>query len=352
MRDRQASNVVKNALVYVKREVRVGPLVMWAVAMLIVIATPGALTSRGIIGFTGTVAPVLLVCIGLTGAIVAGFVDFGVVQIAEVAGLAMAVDLSHGAAGLHAIVLGLCIGASVGAINGILVGFLHISSLMTTLAMSLVITGAELLYMNGPQSILLDSLRTPGSIAVTTLGRSLVGSITGVSILAVVLAVASWFAWTRTHLGRSLVYVGDGAQAAWYAGIDPRLVGLGAMTWSGVFAALGGMVFVSQSGIAIPGGIASYMVPVFAGVLVGAVIGKARRVSIATTFFGVFFISALQLFLTVHGFEAWVLKVVEGLVVGLLFAALPVASRIGKRFLKVRSSSSLAIAARPSEKGL
>lgn len=313
------------------------PLLMWSAVIILAAVTPGTLSSRGLMGFMGAVTPLLLIGIGLTGAIMAGTIDFGIVQIAEVAGLSMSVVLRMDGSWAQAVGTGVLFGVVIGLVNGLVVGFLHVSSLMTTLAMSLVITGGELLYMNGPQSVMVGSLMTPGSTAIQNFGWGQLGPFPYVFIVAAVVVIFAWVFLTRTTAGRSLSYVGNGSEAAWYSGRDSRWVALGSMVWSGFFGALGGLAFISQSGIAIPGGLASYLVPVFAAVLAGTVVGKRRRISLGTTIFGVVLIVALQNAVTVYGFEGWVMYVVEGTVVLGLFALMMVTSQVSARISKNRA---------------
>jgi ribose/xylose/arabinose/galactoside ABC-type transport system permease subunit len=302
---------------------------MWILVVVLAITTPGTLSSHGVLALTNAIGPVLLMGLGLAGAVVAGCIDLSIVQIGEAAGLAAAAALQHGSSAVMAVLIGLLVGAGIGFVNGLMVSYVRISSLMTTLAMSLVLSGAELMYMHGPQAILLSNLYSPGANSLSSFGRGSIGSVGLIFMCSAVMAVVAWILLSRTMVGRRVVLSGQGSAAAWYAGVDPRRSALAAMTWSGLLGAAGGIGFIAQSGIAVPGGIRDFLVPVFAGVLVGAVVGRNLRVTVATTLFGVVFVMVLENALTVYGLSAWVTYVTEGLVLVGIFALLAPFVRVG-----------------------
>jgi ribose transport system permease protein len=316
---------------FASTRIRLFPLAMWIVVGAVAFATPGTLSRVGILGLTNSVGPLLLIGIGLAGAVVAGCIDLSIVQIGEAASLATAISLSHGASATLSICIGLGMGICLGIINGAVVSYLHVSSLMTTLATSLVLSGAELMYMNGPQAVLIGGLGTPGADAFNSLGRRAIGPIALLFIVSAAASVAAWVILDRTLIGRRVVLVGQSAEASWYAGIDPRRSAMVALAWSGFFGAAGGIAFIAQSGIAVPGGIRDFLVPVFAGVLVGAVIGRGRRVTVATTLFGISFVVVLGNALTVFGLSAWVTDVVEGGIIVGIFGVLSAAQTLVQR---------------------
>src|SRR5467141_3065320 len=166
-------------------------------------------------------APVLLVAIGMTLVILVGEIDisvgsqFAVCSVAAgwLAKSGMPIPLL-----LPSVVL---IGAAMGALNGILVGWLRLPSIIVTLAM-LAAWRDGLRWVT--QGAWVQDL--PASFQWFGLGQTL-GQ---VLIVAIALIVLISFGWALHNLGagRAIYAVGSDAEAARLAGIEPRRVIFGA----------------------------------------------------------------------------------------------------------------------------
>jgi ribose transport system permease protein len=102
-----------------------------------------------------------------------------------------------------------------GAINGALVAFLRLPSLIVTFATSAIWFGVALIFR--PQ---------PGGGVVESYGDFYAGNILGVpvALILILLALGAWSALQRLPLGRQLLAVGSNPIAAFHAGIDVRWV--------------------------------------------------------------------------------------------------------------------------------
>ena len=187
-----------------------------------------------------------------------------------------------------AIIVGVLIGLGVGAINGVIATFFRINSLIATLAMSFVITGAAALITNGNLIIAYSALgfanfaRT-SFLDVTTAAWTMIGVII---ILGIVLS--------RTIAGRYIYAAGSNAEAARLAGVRVQWIKLVTFAISGGAAALGGILDASRvlSASSANGGTALTFT-VLAGIVVGgtSILGGAG--AIWRTVVGVLFIALI-----------------------------------------------------------
>ncbi len=187
-----------------------------------------------------------------------------------------------------AIIAGVLIGVGVGAINGVIATFFRINSLIATLAMSFVITGAAALITNGNLIIAYSALgfanfaRTE-FLDVTTAAWTMIGV---VIVLAAVLS--------RTIAGRYMYAAGSNAEAARLAGVRVQWIKLVTFAISGGAAALGGILDASRvlSASSSNGG-TTLTFTVLAGIVVGGTSILGGEGAIWRTVFGVLFIALI-----------------------------------------------------------
>ena len=240
-------------------------------------------------------APVLLVAIGMTMVILVGQIDISVGSQFAVAGVAAGWLAKSGMPIPILLPCLIVIGAAMGAVNGLFVGWLRLPSIIVTLAM-LVAWRDALRWLTGGEWI----QNLPANFQWFGLGQSWGQWL----IVAMALIVLGIFSWTLRNLagGRALYAVGSDTEAARLAGIEPprvtfsvfvlmgALVGLAALlnavrfstvpSNAGFGLELKAVAAVVVGGTAITGG---------RGTLIGTLIGAALLGTIGTalTFVGI-----------------------------------------------------------------
>src|SRR6266542_5504990 len=240
-------------------------------------------------------APALLVAVGMTMVILSGQIDISVGSQFAVASVAAGWLAKEGVPISMLLPCSILIGAAMGAVNGVLVGWLRLPSIIVTLAM-LVTWRDALRWVTGGEWV----QNLPSKFQWFGLGQS-AGQWLIVAASLIVLVV---FSWTLRNLaaGRTLYAVGSDAEAARLAGIEPprvtffvfvfmgALVGLAALlnavrfstipSNAGLGLELKAIAAVVVGGTAITGG---------RGRLLGTLIGAALLGTIGTalTFAGI-----------------------------------------------------------------
>ena len=174
-------------------------------------------------------APVLLVSVGMSLVILTGQIDISVGSLFAVASVAAGWLAKSGVPIGLLLPIVVLLGASMGAINGVLVGWLRLPSIIVTLAM-LVAWRDALRWTTGGEWV----QNLPASFQWFGFGQS-VGQWMIVLASIAVLAVLSW-ALHSLAIGRAVYAVGSDAEAARLAGIDPARV------TAAVFAVMGALV--------------------------------------------------------------------------------------------------------------
>ena len=187
-----------------------------------------------------------------------------------------------------AILIGLLVGVSIGLINGLIVAVFRINPLVTTLAMSFVISGVATKVTNG-NLIVLTSRVGFAKFADTTI----LGVQSAVWLMAIVI-VALALLLSRTTFGRYIVASGGNAEAARLAGVRVNAVRIGAYVLSGGAAGLAGIIDTSRvlSAEASAGG-SALAFTVLAGIVVGGTSISGGEGSVWRTTIGVLFIALI-----------------------------------------------------------
>jgi ribose transport system permease protein len=165
-------------------------------------------------------------------------------------------------------------GAVVGVLNGVIVEFGRIDSFIATLG-----TGSMLYAVTG---WITDGGRiVPGPqglpAAFTDLYDSTFLGLPVPAFYVLALAVALWLMLERLPLGRYLYVIGSNPRAADLVGIRTRRYSIYAFTASGLIVGSAGVLLAAQQQIGNPSVGLDYLLPAFAGALLGSTAIKPGR---------------------------------------------------------------------------
>jgi ribose transport system permease protein len=218
-----------------------------------------------------------------------------------------------------AIILVILMGAAAGLLNGFMVSYLGGNSFIITLAMGTVLTGVE---------FALTKQATIYSGFPPTFLKIAQGTFLGLNNqiwIAFVAAVLMWALLDRTELGRYMYAIGGNQEAARLSGIRVKAFRVIGFILVGVAAAVVGILLISLSSSYSPNGGASYLLPAFAAVFLGAAVFRPGEFNVPGTVVGVLFLGVIQTGLVMLNFETYVINLVQG---GILIAAVLI-SRLG-----------------------
>ena len=187
-----------------------------------------------------------------------------------------------------AIAVGLLVGLAIGLVNGLIVAVFKINPLVTTLAMSFVISGIATKVTSGNLIVLTSR---PGFARFSN--SSFLGVQSAVWIMVIVVVVLALLL-SRTTLGRYIVASGGNAEAARLAGVRVNATRIAAYVLSGGAAGLAGIIDTSRvlSAEASAGG-SALAFTVLAGIVVGGTSIAGGEGSVWRTSIGVLFIALI-----------------------------------------------------------
>ena len=253
-------------------------------------------------------APALLIAIGMTLVILIGEIDISVGSQFAVASVAAGFLAKTGMPLPLLFLCVLLIGAAMGAVNGILVGWFRLPSIIVTLAM-LVAWRDSLRWLT--EGAWVQNL--PANFQWFGLGQTS-GQIL---IVAVPLIIFVCFAWILRNLnvGRAIYAVGSDAEAARLAGIKPPNVVFGVFVVMGALVGIAALLnAVRFNSIPSNAGVGYELKAVAAAVVGGTAITGGRGTLIGTLI-GVALLGSIGTALTFLGINPFWEKAIQGLII-------------------------------------
>ena len=289
------------------REIAVAGTIL-ALAAVLAWSAPGYFSRANLSDLFLANVPVFIVALGMTLVILTGEIDVSVGSIFAVAAIATGVFAKLGLPVLAAGAAACIAGAAMGALNGALVAYLRVPSIVVTLAAMVALR---------------DGLRwaTQGTwISDLPAGFQWLGlsqSTYPLVMLVLAIAVAAAFAWTLWNVaaGRAVYATGSNREAARLAGMHPSRIVFGVFT---ILGALSGLAAVLNSvrfnQIPSNAGLGLEM-KVIAAVVIGGTAITGGKGSILGTVLGVILMGAIGPALTFLGVGAYWEKAIQGAII-------------------------------------
>jgi ribose/xylose/arabinose/galactoside ABC-type transport system permease subunit len=260
---------------------------LWAVLILVTVAfmiASSTFRHNNLENILEQNAIIGVVACGMVIMMIAGGFDLSVGATGATASVVGAAVSAHGGTVL-AIVAGLAVGVAVGTVNGFLVARVKVNAFIATFAMASIVSG--LLYVaTAAQS------EQGTSAFLSALAGNRWGGIPIVFVVFVIFLVGVWLTLTRTRYGHYIYSVGGNAEASHLSGVPVQRVQMFAFIVGGAFAGAAGLLLTGQTGIGQPSAAADWplqaiAICVVAGVALTGGIGRAPDVLAATLVLGV-----------------------------------------------------------------
>ena len=219
----------------------------------------------------------VLIGMGVFFAILIAGIDLSVGSILAFSGMVTAKLMIMGVDPvLAAVIGGVFVGGSMGAINGALVNYTGLHPFIITLGTNTIFRGATLIISDA------NSVYGFPYEYVQIFAGTLFGIPTPV-IIALIVAVILWFITTKTRLGRNIYALGGNATSAHFSGIDVKKHTMIVFVISGICAGIAGVVTTARLGSAEPLAGTGFETYAIAAAIIGGTSffgGKGRIVSV------------------------------------------------------------------------
>lgn len=255
------------------------------------------LFQSSIVGFTA---------VGMTFMLVSGEFDISVGSVAGLVGVIVAKLLNAGVPVVAAIPAGLCAGALIGLINGLLVTRVGLGSLVVTLGMLAVVRGAVYAWTEAVPEI------GPFPSSFEFLGVGRLGPLPFVVVLLLLAYLVGHYFLRMSTFGRAIYATGGNEEAARLCGLNVKRLRLSVFVLTSCLAALAGMTLTARLGTAWPGAATGLEFQAITVAVMGGTSLFGGRGTIAGTLLGILVIGLINNGLSILNVSPFQIQLVNG----------------------------------------
>lgn len=295
------------------------------------------LTARNWLNISQQVSMLAVVAASMTVVMVMGDFDLSVGSMASLSGVVAAMLFVQEASIPVAIAAALGVGLLGGLFNGVMVSLVGILPFVATLATLTVFSGIAFVVSDGRTIFGRD---IPAAFGDFARGGPQVGMVDdralilpNLTLVAVAVILVIWVVLEQTSYGRRLYAIGGNREAARLAGLPVMWLRLSAFAFTGVGAALAGLMYASRVASANPTQGDGLMLTAIAAVFLGMTLTRDGQPRVLATLAGVLVLGVLDNGLTQMRVDSYVREVLVGAII-LIAVGL---SALGRRGLSRRA---------------
>ena len=284
-------------------------VVIGVVALFVVLSISSGpfLTKSNLLNLIDQSAYVGIIACAGTFVVIAGCVDLSVASIFALAGV-VAAEVSLHVDPWIGLLAGVLAGGVAGALNGCVVVFGRVNSLIATIASALVFTGVAQIITNG-------QLITPSNQSFATIGQGSFISVTYTAWAFIAVAAFLWFVIARSRFGRHVYAAGGNAEAARLSGLIVGRIRTTTFVLSGLAAGIAGVLSASRIGDGQSDAGANLQVTALTAVFIGGTSLSGGSGSVWRTIVGVFLLTLINNGFDLLGINPIYETIVQGLII-------------------------------------
>lgn len=237
-----------------------------------------------------------VMAIGVSFVVISGRLDLSVGSMLSLCSVVL-ITVHESVGPMAGIFAALAVGLAAGGVNGLLVGYLGLNSLITTLGMLSLLQGIALVYTGGQNAL----IAAPSEAWFSIFGRGFLWGIPAPVIALFFLGVIMSLVLTRTVFGRRVFAVGANQVAARYSAVPVKSVIFSAYVISGLMTACAAVLLSSRVMAARLDSGAGYELTVLSGIILGGTSLLGGSGGIWRAIFGIVVLAFIQNALLLKG---------------------------------------------------
>lgn len=298
-----------------------GPLAMIVVlSMIMLVQAPAFFRPANLEAVFVDAALYMVLAVGMTFVISAKGIDLSIGSMLVLSGVVMAASIKDfGMSAEVGMMLAVLTGATLGAVNGILITRLHLPDFVVTLGTDLMFRGLALVYASGAIFYGFDDI-------IVFFGRGEVLGIKFPIILGLIAVAVGHMVYRHSRFGRHTLAVGGNIQAARRVGLPVNRMRLYVYIISGVAAGVAAIVITGRLDAIQPTQGMLTNLHTIAAVIIGGTSLFGGRGSVVGAAFGAILLAMINNTMVLLGFSFFWQQVAAGAVI-VVAVAIYVASR-------------------------
>ena len=293
--------------------VNAGLAIFIALYAAIAFLQPNYLEPGLFMNFLRRAAPLVILACGQLYVILTGGFDLSMGAVATLVVLAASILINGDPEATWAVIGALyAMGIAVGLVNGLVVAFLKVPSIIATLGTMLLVNGLALAWSGGAaRGDLPDNFRNLGRLVWRDV--PVIGTLPLAALVLAGFVALAWFGLNGTVYGKRALAVGDNPRAAELAGAPVAATRILAFVVSAVSAVTAGILLGGFSGVSVNAGEGLELQAIAACVIGGAQLLGGRG-SVWSAVFGALSLFALFTLLNLLGLPQALRDSIQGLI--------------------------------------
>jgi ribose transport system permease protein len=271
-------------------------------------------TMRSVLTLALQTSTITLMGIGVTFTIITGGIDLSIGSIVALSGTIAVMAAVAGVPIWLSMIIGLLVGVVSGYLNGLMITKWKLPPFIATLGMMMVARGVALTITNANAWPAPEGFGELGNGTIFGTGPQFPGISYPVLIMIAVAIIFS-FILSKARIGRYTYAVGSNEEAARLAGIKIHQVKIINYIFSGLLAALVGIILASRMTTSQPNSAIGYEMNAIAAAVIGGTSLMGGVGTVGGAVIGSFIIGILTVGLTMQGANYFMQQIVIGLVV-------------------------------------
>lgn len=265
-----------------------GSVLIAVIALSIVwaFASPYFLTAANIKNIGVFMSASGIIAAGVTVSMLLGGLDLSQMSIMAFSGMVVGVAYRSGVTGPVLMLIAIAVGVMCGICNGLIMNYLHINPIITTLGTQLIFRAMAFIVSDG-------NMIQVGDDFVKWIGRGKILGIPTMIVIAAIVYIAIGVILKYTRFGRNVISVGGSEEAAYLSGINVKKTRAIAFMISGGCAGLATMLYIAQGYVAVPNQGTGADMDAIAAVIIGGLSVAGGKGNIVGTLLGMLFFSVL-----------------------------------------------------------
>ncbi len=310
---------ISNSKISIKKFAILG--VLFILITFFSIVTDSFLTSGNLLNVARQVSMLGISAVGMTCVILTSGIDLSVGSVMAITNITGAILMAQlGMPILPAALITLSIAALIGLINGVMVAYVGVPALITTLAMMTLLRGLAYVLCGG-----LPIWGLPESFRI--LGQGYVGPIPIPVIIMLFVFLIGWVFLNRTRTGRYIYGLGGNREAVRLAGIRTARVQTLVFVISSLLTGLAGLIMLSRINTGQPKIGTMFEMDVITAVVLGGVSIMGGAGSILGVLVGVFITGILSNGMILLDVSEYYQQITKGLVLLIAVTADTIANK-------------------------
>lgn len=288
----------------------IGQIAFLAVLFIVLgFATDKFLTSRNLINVTRQISTNMFVSCALTLILITGGIDLSAGSIMAMTGMVASYLSLAGCPFWLSALAGLAAGAAAGVLNGVILANTNLPPFIVTYSTQSILRGMVYVITTA------GTLRLTDKAFLDFGGGSLGDVLPWPVVYMIIILFVTFLMLNRSRMGRHIYAIGGNPKAAAFAGIKIKRVKILIYTYSGLMAALAGLVYTSRNTSMQPSLGTGVEMDAIAAVVLGGTSMSGGQGGLFGTMLGVFIIGFINNGLNLMRMDSFWQFIAKGIVI-------------------------------------